>query len=71
MNNMNKVVKLIQSIAKEEIKMLGRWNIDYCNKKIGHKIDLSNEDHCGSCNQYRLDKLPNNVSKKVFVPDLE
>ena len=32
--------------------VLGRWNIDYCNKKINRKIDLSNEDHCGPCGQY-------------------
>ena len=24
---------------------MGRWNIDYCHKKINNKIDLSNEDH--------------------------
>ena len=28
---------------------LGRWNIEYCNKKINRKVDLSNEDHCGPC----------------------
>ena len=28
---------------------LGRWNIDYCNKKINRKVDLSNVDHCGPC----------------------
>jgi hypothetical protein len=30
--------------------LLGRWTIDYCEKKINKKIDLSNEDHCGACN---------------------
>ena len=34
---------------KEQIKVLGRWQIDYCNKKIDRKIDYSNEDHCGTC----------------------
>ena len=38
---------------------LGRWNIDYCSKKINNKVDLSNEDHCGPCGQYALHK--NNV----------
>ena len=33
---------------------LGRWNLDYCNKKINRKIDLSNTDHCGPCG---LDKI--------------
>jgi hypothetical protein len=37
--------------------VLGRWNIEYCNDKINNKIDLSNEDHCGPCGQYVLQKL--------------
>jgi hypothetical protein len=44
-------------IPKKSPKLLGRWNIDYCNKKLGNKIDLSNEDHCGTCGQYILAKL--------------
>jgi hypothetical protein len=32
--------------------LLGRWNVVYCEKKINKKLDLANEDHCGSCNQY-------------------
>jgi hypothetical protein len=33
--------------------LLGRWALDNCNKARNIKIDLSNEDHCGVCNQYR------------------
>ena len=36
---------------------LGRWRIEKCNTKINNKIDLSNEDHCGPCGQYALEKL--------------
>jgi hypothetical protein len=45
------IIKFIRLLFnKKEIKMnLGRWNIDYCNKKINRKIDLSNTDHCGPC----------------------
>jgi hypothetical protein len=43
-------------IIKEKPKVLGRWNIDYCNKKINSKIDLSNEDHCGPCGDYAIKK---------------
>jgi len=35
---------------------LGRWKIDYCTNKMDQKIDLSNEDHCGPCGQYRIMK---------------
>ncbi len=37
-------------------KILGRWNIDYCNKKIDNKIYLANIDHCGSCGNYGSNK---------------
>ncbi len=40
----------------QDKKILGRWYIDYCDIKLNHKIDLSNEDHCGPCGQYILDK---------------
>jgi len=52
------ITTLIKKIVSNDLpKTLGRWNIDYCNKKINHKIDLSNEDHCGPCGQYALTKL--------------
>ena len=30
--------------------LLGRWSIVYCENTINKKIDLANEDHCGTCN---------------------
>ena len=39
------VKTIIQKFVKNEKKILGRWNIEYCDKKINNKIDLSNEDH--------------------------
>lgn len=39
----------------EQKKVMGRWTID-SNKKTDLKIDLSNEDHCGPCGQYMLEK---------------
>ncbi len=35
--------------VKQQVVELGRWNILYCQEKINKKIDLSNEDHCGTC----------------------
>jgi hypothetical protein len=29
--------------------MLGRWNIEYCQRKLNTKIDQANTDHCGTC----------------------
>jgi len=41
---------------KELPKPLGRWKVENTNKQMNHKIDLSNEDHCGPCGQYALSK---------------
>jgi hypothetical protein len=53
-------MKIIQTILKTFItndkKILGRLEIDHCIKKTDRKIELSNEDHCGPCGQYVLNK---------------
>jgi len=43
---------------------LGRWRTEPCSIKMNHKIDLSNEDHCGPCGHYALEKIKNKKSKK-------
>ena len=58
------MTNLLKTFIKDEKKILGRWNIDYCKKKIDNKIDLSNEDHCGPCGQYVLKKIENNQYDK-------
>jgi hypothetical protein len=57
-------------IPKELPKPVGRWRIEDCNVKMNNKIDLSNEDHCGPCGQYALEKieLKNNTKPDI---DLE
>ncbi len=65
---MKKVIELIRNklSVKEIPKPLGRWQLDYCTKKINNKIDLSNEDHCGPCGQYVVKKnliLQNKIIK--------
>ena len=70
-------MKFITSIIKrfmlkELPKPLGRWRVENCNQQLNQKIDLSNEDHCGPCGQYALEKIEitndKNKNKKV---DLE
>ena len=48
-------------------KVLGRWNIEYCDKKMNSKIDLSNEDHCGPCGQYILEKTKIDIITKTVI----
>jgi len=63
------IVNIIRKFTQKELPTpLGRWNLDYCNRKINNKIELSNEDHCGSCGQYAIIKNElnkNNVSTDV------
>lgn len=48
---------------------LGRWNINYCDKNLNKKIDLSNEDHCGPCGQYAMTKLKE-PDKNIVVSNI-
>jgi len=67
-------MKYITSIFKKILpkntpKPIGRWKIEECNTKINNKIDLSNEDHCGPCGQYALEKiaLKNNKNTDIYL----
>ena len=62
-------MKYIRSIItkllpKEIPKPVGRWRIENCKSVMNHKIDLSNEDHCGPCGQYALEKIELTNSEK-------
>jgi len=35
--------------AKNIKPIIGRWSVDYNINRINRKVDLSNEDHCGTC----------------------
>jgi hypothetical protein len=66
------IINIIKTFITKEYpaKPLGRWNIDYCNKKLNQKVDLSNEDHCGPCGQYIITKSTkectvDDVNKKI------
>lgn len=61
--NITFIMKTIVSFVKKLIipkpftkPPLGRWRIETCDKKLKNKIDLSNEDHCGPCGQYIIEK---------------
>jgi hypothetical protein len=59
---------LLNKFKTNSKPLLGRWNIEQCNKMVDKKIDWSNEDHCGPCGQNILNKLPkdkNYESKRV------
>lgn len=43
-------------VTKDAPNPVGRWRVEECNIKLNSKIDLSNEDHCGPCGQYAMEK---------------
>ena len=53
---MNFITRITKIFITNDKKVLGRWSIESCDKKMNSKIDLSNEDHCGPCGQYILNK---------------
>jgi hypothetical protein len=59
------IIKKFQ--PKDIIKPLGRWRIENCNTRMNHKIDLSNEDHCGPCGQYALEKIEVKIDTKANI----
>jgi len=66
------ITNIINKFKPKSIPMpLGRWRIENCDTKMRNKIDLSNEDHCGPCGQYALEKVKlkndfkNDVNKDV------
>ena len=65
-------MKFISSIIrrflpKEAPKPVGRWRLENCNITMNNKIDLSNEDHCGPCGQYALEKSVKNNKNEVIL----
>ncbi len=66
---MKSITKLIKFFTKETPSVrLGRWKLDYCNKKMNRKIDMSNEDHCGPCGQYEIEESPKQTDCNAKSP---
>ena len=62
------VFNLLNKLAPKDVPTpLGRWRTETCNKALNTKIDLSNEDHCGPCGQYALEKRKVNKDINIKV----
>jgi hypothetical protein len=48
---------LFNMLFLNEVGPLGRWSQERCAIKLNKKIDLANEDNCGPCGEYILNKL--------------
>jgi hypothetical protein len=58
---MSYIRKFFHSLAKQEVRVLGRWNLEKCNIKIYNKVDWANEDHCGVCNEFANQNTKNDI----------
>jgi len=64
---MKYISDIIRRLTKELPKPVGRWRIENCNIRMNNKIDLSNEDHCGPCGQYALEKIGSKNDKSIII----
>jgi len=63
---MKYITTIIKKLLPKELpKPLGRWRVENTNTQINNKIDLSNEDHCGPCGQYAIEKIESKNNKKI------
>ena len=72
---MRSLINIVKNFFPKQVQRpVGRWNIDYCSVKTNTKIDLSNEDHCGTCGEYatlRKNVLDNKIKSVVKNQPLE
>jgi hypothetical protein len=54
MNSVQSLVKKINKVFVNDTRhYLGRWRIDYCEKRLENKVGWTNEDHCGTCSRFK------------------
>ena len=62
---MKRFQTLISRYIKTEKPILGRWRLESCDVKLSDKVQLSNEDHCGPCGQYGLNRPLNVIDSSI------
>ena len=58
------VSKMITRFS-EKPKIFGRWNRELSQQQLIRRIELANEDHCGPCGEYVLQKRRHEDSYKM------
>jgi len=65
---MKYLTNILKNLMPKELpKPVGRWRIENCNTQMNTKIDLSNEDHCGTCGQYALEKIELKNNTNLYI----
>jgi hypothetical protein len=67
---MKYIITVVKKFLPKDVPMpVGRWRVEKSNAQMNYNIDLSNEDHCGPCGQYKLPRpeLQNKQPEDVRV----
>lgn len=60
---MNRLIELINKSMQPMVKPLGRWGMNN-TRQTNLKINYANEDHCGTCAEYIIQKKNEQDEKK-------
>lgn len=62
---MKSLTIILKNIFVKDLPLpLGRWKINNCNiQQLNYKIDMANEDHCGPCGEYAIEKNNKYINK--------
>jgi len=69
-NTLIAVIKNTQLPDPKKIQ-LGRWGAISNNTILNSRIDRSNEDHCGPCGQYAIEKQKEIREKDIQIQEKE
>lgn len=69
MNTIQIVKNVFTQTTHSSVK-LGRWGVS-TQYKSGLIVDYSNEDHCGSCSQYILQKTQGTNNDNQWIHEFE
>ena len=59
--------KLPKWLGTDSPKVFGRWQLEYCDQKLNHKVDWANVDHCGPCGMNNEKELRNDKEKSRIL----
>lgn len=68
MNSVQSLIRKINNLLFSETRhYLGRWRIDYCEKRLENKVSWTNEDHCGTCSRFKYPNITNNPNIQEYI----
>lgn len=66
MKIITKIITTVTNRFKKDLPIpAGRWKTKHCDIENDIKIDLSNEDHCGTCGEYALKQIETDKIQEV------